>query len=246
MKPHRHHVRLSAVTFAVGVVLWLGASTWLDARVFERGPRVYRAYAAAGLTRIYSGNMDINGGASVMEVFSANSALPTVAAQFGAALKSEAKRVWFHHDTASAYGFAQDTNRLTRFLLVQVEPEQTLLYALHQDYPLKPTAADALPADFPVFPGARVEMVIEHWETRARLATLAVAGTPAIVEAYYRQSLGERGWKPLLPTTDSVRAFGSASQQMFRKRNTLCLITCQPDPVSGMTTVAVLMKDTNL
>jgi hypothetical protein len=201
-------------------------------------------YAEAGLTSIYKGTLEINGEAAQIEVFSARGDLPAVASRFASAAKEQSARAWFHVEMTGAFGFAQTGDRLSRYFFAQLEPRQTLLYALHQSYPPQVAGnAGALPGDFPVYPGAAIDVAIYHRETGTRLAAYSAGAMSAIVLDYYRMTLLENGWTQVGKPLRDDRTIEAGAQVAFRRGSQLCIINCEPHP-TGELSIVVLLKDT--
>lgn len=229
---------------ALAAAMWLAANDWINAGFLQRAQPLPVMYADAGLTSIYKGTLEINGETTQIEVFSARGELPAVASRFAAAAKEKSARAWFHVELTGAMGFAQQGDRLSRYFFAQLEPRQTLLYALHQSYPPQVAGnADALPGDFPVYPGASLDIAIHHRETGTRLATYSTGGLSAVVLDYFQMTLVERGWTQMGKPLRDDRTIEAGAQVAFRRGSQLCVINCEPHS-TGDLTIVVLLKDT--
>ncbi len=238
----RQILRFGGVALAAG--MWLTANDWLDAGFLNRVPPPPARYGDAGLTSIYKGTLEVNGEATQVEVFSARGDLPAVASRFAAAAKEQTERAWFHVELTGAVGFAQHKERLSRYVFAQLEPRQTLLYALHHSYPPQVAGnADVVPADFPVYPGSTLDIAIHHRETGARLAAYSAGGMSAVVLDYFQMTLVESGWTQMGKPLRDDRTVEAGAQVAFRRGSQLCVINCDPHP-TGELTIVVLLKDT--
>jgi hypothetical protein len=237
-------LQYAPVVLAAG--LWLTANDRLGANSPSRGGRTHTIYGEAGLTPIYKGTMEINGETAQLEVFTAVDDLSVVVRRFASAARERFKHAWFDIEETGAFGFVQHQDRLSRFYFEQIEDRQTLLYALHQSYPAPVASSrNVLPLDFPVYPGASLDIAVHHRETGTRLATYSAGGVSAVVLDYYQMTLTQNGWQQLGRPLRDERTVEAAAQVAFRKGDRHCVISCEPSAETGALTIVVLLKDSN-
>ncbi len=129
-----------------------------------------------------------------------------------------------------------------RMLLALTPPRgEAMLLAVDRPNAGIPSAAAAgraMPAGFPVFPGAQALCYMSNRSSGSTLATTQTTASPQAVLAFYDLELSRGGWTTAWPGANR----GAAGVLLSRRGRSVCCVFAQPDPRGAGSRIAVLTR----
>jgi hypothetical protein len=182
---------------------------------------------------IYQTTMTVNGRRNEVQVYAARNSEP-VAEQFKMQFEQQGATVKLGKSAdGGAMGFARwDRGEARMLVLTPGDRPDNLVFLFY------PELGVAREPESPVtvYPGGTITQTVMNEDTQAFCTTLTTLDSVSQVQRFYAESLGNEGWRPVLPLKMSN------GMSFFHKKESTCCVLARSN-ASGETMVTVLVRD---
>lgn len=230
----RPSLRVMGAVVAIGCLLLVSRSA--HGRVFSRwrgtGGNTTDKLIAAGGTLAYEAPMRFNGSRGQLSVF--GFAAPM--AEIGTLLATRLGAPALAPQRGQSLAFAQvgEAPQPATVLLLRAQSLDRCLAIVFSPQASPAPGAPTAPAGTPWPPAAQVRFSVQDEKTGVSFVTGESPLPAPAVRAALRADLEGQGWQQAMPTDGGPDAYVRNAR--------LCLVFAEPDPVSAITRVSVLMQ----